>query len=212
LPAEVSRREAQTVAALPSLVGSALRPAAQLAGRAEKRARTAISAPARWVLLSALDSALSALDAALRSSIAEEAVERIKASPLADEVLEPLVGRVLDSPEAERLVRRVIDSRVIDAVLEELRETEALWVLIDQIMQQLPQTETLWLLIDEIAQSPSVTDAISRQGMSFADQLAGVMRNRSRNADDHLERVARRLARRAPRDVAPGNDAPPTGA
>jgi hypothetical protein len=179
------------VAKLPSLIAAPLGPAARLAGRAEKRARTAISAPARWLLLSALDSALSALDLALRSPLAEEAVERIKASPLADEVLEPLVGRVLDSPEADRLVRQLIDSRVIDAVLE-----------------QLPQTEALWVLIDEIAQSPSVTNAISRQGMSFADQLAGVMRTRSRTADDNLERVARRLARRAPRDVAPGQDAP----
>ena len=63
-------------------------------------------------------------------------------------------------------------------------------------------------LVDEIAQSPAVTNAIGRQGLSFADQLAGVMRNRSRTADDQLEHLARRLARRPSRDAGPVSDAP----
>jgi hypothetical protein len=144
-------------------------------------------------VLSALDAALLAIDAALTSPLAQEVGERIRASAL-PELIEPLIERAVDSPEAERLVGRVIDSRVINAAVRELLETDALWAL-----------------VDEIAQSPAVTEAISRQGLSFADQMAGVVRQRSLNADDRLERLARRLARRAPRAVAAAGDEPASG-
>jgi hypothetical protein len=136
-------------------------------------------------VLSALDSALSALEAALTSPLAQEAGERIMSSPLAVDVLEPLVQRAINSPEAERLIRELIDSRVTSALLHEL-----------------PDNDELWALVDQIAQSPAVTEAISRQSLSFADQMAGVVRSRSRDADDRVERLARRLARRRPRDPA----------
>jgi hypothetical protein len=50
--------------------------------------------------------------------------------------------------------------------------------------------------VREIAYSPEVMDAISRQGVGFADQVAGGVRARSRRADAWLERVARRALRR----------------
>jgi hypothetical protein len=163
----------------------------QLGRRVDRRARHALAGPARWTVLSALDAALAALDAALASPLAQEAGERIRASSLGADVLEPLLRRTIDSPAAERLSRELVDSRLIKAFLEEL-----------------PDNDGIWSLVDEIAQSPAVTEAISRQGLSFADQLAGVVRARSRNADDHVERIARRLARRLPRDAAPRGDTP----
>ena len=66
--------------------------------------------------------------------------------------------------------------------------------------------EELWLVVDEIAQSPAVTEAITRQSIGFADQVAGGVRGRSRNADAWLERAARRALRRPP--AAPPPDAP----
>jgi hypothetical protein len=172
------------VARLASLSATALRPAVRLGHSFELRVRHTLAGPARWTTLSALDAALSALDAALTSPLAQEAGERIRASPLAADVMEPLLRRVTASPEAERLIREVVSSRVIAGLLEEL-----------------PDNDALWTLVDAIAQSPAVTEAISHQGFSFADQMAGVMRKRSQNADDHVERLARRLARRQPRDV-----------
>ena len=71
------------------------------------------------------------------------------------------------------------------------------------MLRELPDNDGLWALIDEIAQSPAVTEAISHQGLSFADQMAGVVRKHSRNADDRVEQLARRVARRHPRDAAP---------
>jgi hypothetical protein len=41
-----------------------------------------------------------------------------------------------------------------------------------------------------------VTEAISRQGMGLADQMAGVVRERSNRADDRIERGMRRLFHR----------------
>jgi hypothetical protein len=149
---------------------------------------------ARGTVLSTVDASLSTLDAVLRSPLAQEVIDRVLASALAEDVLERLVGRAVDSPDAERLVGRVIDSRLVDMAMLQLLESDGLWVLVEQI-----------------AQSPAVTDAISQQGVGFADQMAGVVRDRSRIADDRLERLGRRLARRAPRDAAPPGSAPAPG-
>jgi len=51
-----------------------------------------------------------------------------------------------------------------------------------------------------------VTAAISQQGLSFADQVGGEMRDRSRRADDWVERAARRLVHRQPRVGPPQPD------
>lgn len=167
---------------------AALRPARSLGRRVDRRARQTLARPASWLVLSAVDAGLSSVDSVLASPLAQEVGKRVRASAL-PEALEPIVAGALESPDAERLVRRVVDSRLIDGFLQELQESEA-----------------LWLLIGEIAQSPAVTDAISRQSLGLADQMAGVVRSRSRNADDRLERLARRLARRRNGDLAPNGE------
>jgi hypothetical protein len=153
--------------------------------------RRAAAVPARWALLTALDAALSVLDDVLASSLTKEAADRVLASRLSEEVLERLIGRVVDSPEAERLVGRLIDSRLAETAMLELLENEGLWVL-----------------VEEIVQSPAVTAAIGQQGVGLANQVAGAVRQRSVAADNRLERLARRLARRAPRTVAPEGGEP----
>ena len=70
--------------------------------------------------------------------------------------------------------------------------------LLDETVDRLLDSEELWLLVQEIADSPAVTDAIGRQGIGFADQVAGGVRARSRRADAWLERAARRALRRKP--------------
>jgi hypothetical protein len=153
--------------------------------------RRAAAAPARWAVLTAVDATLSVLDEVLASPLTQEVVDRILASPVSDAVLERLVGRAVDSPEAERLVGRLIDSRLVEAAMLDLLENEGLWIL-----------------VAEIAQSPAVTAAISQQGVGFANQMAGVVRQRSLTADDRLEGFVRRLARRTPRTVAPEGGEP----
>src|SRR5690349_16657330 len=150
---------------------------------------------------------LRLLDQVLASRFVEEAMDRVLASVLVesvgrelarhtvmerlgkqvitDEALDRIVAAALDSPKAERVLAQVIDSR-----------------LVDEAVARLLESEDLWILVDEIARSPAVTDAITQQGMGFADQVAGVVRDRSRTADDGLEGVARRLLRRSPNGTA----------
>ncbi len=139
--------------------------------------REIVTGTARAVGRRAEDATLAALDVVLRSRLGAEAVDRVLDSELAERAIARAVERVademgtgpaLDSPAMDRLVARLLES------------------------------EELWLVVDEIAQSPAVTEAITRQSVGFADQVAGQVRNRSRKADARLERAARRALRRPP--------------
>ena len=109
-------------------------------------------------------------------SAAEDAIDRAIANGL--------VERIVD-----RLVAEGIVERAVDRIFDERR-------VIDEIVKRLIESDGLWVLVDEIAQSPAVTDAIGRQSIGFADQVAGQVRERSRSADLRLERFARRALRR----------------
>jgi hypothetical protein len=107
---------------------------------------------------------------------AEDAIDRAIANGLVDR----LVDRLLAEGVIERAVDRVFDERRI----------------VDELVNRLIASEELWVLVDSIAKSPAVTEAIGRQSVGFADQVAGEVRARSRRADARLERVARRALRR----------------
>ena len=99
-------------------------------------------------------------------------------------IAQGLVDRIVD-----RLVAEGIVERTVDRVFDEER-------VIDEVVRRLLESPALWVLVDEIAQSPAVTEAIGRQSLGFADQVAGEVRERSRRADARLERAARRALRR----------------
>jgi hypothetical protein len=165
---------------------AALRPAASTVSTGLRWERAARDTVARRLG----DGALSALDALLASTVAQEAVDRTLASGLMrralDRALEgPLVDRV-----AEDLARYAVIDRVIDRLLADgSADDAAAWLV---------AREELWTLVEAIVGSPAVTDAITRQGAGFADQVAGGMRVRSRKADARLENAARRALRRTP--------------
>ena len=208
-------------------------PGRRMAGLAARRAQRALAEPVRWVVLSSLDTALAAADAAVTSSLAREVVARVVASRLADDMLQRLVEQTLSSPETERLVIQTVDraevdrlvervldgplldaavARVVDSRLVEATVTQVFGgPLFDVIVARLLESDGLWVLIDEIAKSPAVTAAISQQGVSFANQVAGAARERSRTADDRLERLAARLSRRTPRSAAGPSPEPASG-
>jgi len=90
----------------------------------------------------------------------------------------------LQSPAFERAVAQVLASRVVDEAIDQI---------VQRTLSRLAASPELWALIDEIAQSPAVREAISSQGVTMAEELAGDVRTRSRHADDQVERVARRI-------------------
>jgi hypothetical protein len=121
---------------------------------------------------------------------------------------------VLRSPLVDAFARDVVRYRVIQRVADPVVEGEAIddvgpalvahvieSGVVDEVVDRLLQSEQFWLLIDEIACSPAVADAISHQGAGFADQMADVVRDRSRNADARLERIARRMFGRGARPI-----------
>ncbi len=128
-----------------------------------------------------------ALDAAVLAG-----VEVVLDSRTAAEVVERVAARVLNGPELERVVETVLASPAMERIVARAIASE----LFDETVERLLQSEQLWRLVDEIARSPAVTDAIAQQGYSFADQVAGGVRTRSRDADAWLERVVRRALRR----------------
>jgi hypothetical protein len=125
------------------------------------------------------------VDAVARDIARYAVLERVVDELLADRITDQIADRLLEGPELEELAARVIDSRLLDTIVERLLESEE-----------------LWRLVDEIASSPPVTEAIGRQSVGFADQVAGQVRVQSQRADARVERVARRLLRR--RTPSPG--------
>jgi hypothetical protein len=123
--------------------------------------------PGEWAVRRVSDAAFDALDAVLASRFAEEVVDHVLESPL----VRRTTTRVLDGPELDRVA--------------------------DQAAARLLETDALWRVVDEIARSPAVTEAIAKQSVGFADQVAGGVRARSRSADVWVEQRARRLLRRS---------------
>lgn len=160
---------------------------------------------------------VAAIGAVADSRFAAEASERVMSSSLVDRLgkdiarfdvigriaepfvasgeLDRLVDRALDSPAIDRLAQRVLESPAAERLVGRVIEGP----LLDEAVQRLLESEDLWLMVDVIAQSPAVTEAIGRQSVGFADQVAGAVRERSAGADDRLELAARRLLRRPKR-------------
>lgn len=141
------------------------------------------------------DATLGLLERVLESRVTGQALEMVAARILAGPELERIVAEAVDSPAVERMVARVMQSP-----------------LLDEAVTRLLESEDLWILVDEVARSPAVMEAVTHQGVGFADQVAGRVRGRSRRADARLESLARRLVRRSPNgataDDQPGTAAP----
>jgi hypothetical protein len=122
-------------------------------------------------------------------------------------VVERVVDRALSGQLVETVSRDIVRYSVIERATQPLAEAglaEEIAIRIiegpefERILARLLESEELWMVVEQIARSPAVTDAISHQGIGFADQVAGAVRGRSRTADDRVERVARRLLHRRP--------------
>ncbi len=142
-------------------------------------------------------------DRILAEGVAEQVATRLLEGPelgrvvamvLESERADALLTGTLESPGTQRMLARVLESRVVDDAVARIAE---------DVIAQIRTSEAMWTLVDDIAQSPSVSEAITQQGAGLADQMAEEIRERSRVADDRLERVARRVLRRSQR---PGGD------
>jgi len=134
------------------------------------------------------------LERIVERALESPGAERLVSGALATPGAERLLAVALESPGAERMIGRVVESRVVE---------EASLRIAEDVVSRLRASPALWTLIDEIAQSPAVLDAIAQQSAGFADQVGDELRERTRHADDRLERAAWRLFRRHPAGGAP---------
>lgn len=150
----------------------------------------AVSAALRGPLVDAVardsEDLIDALEAA---EVPRRVVDQLLRAGIADAVTE----RIVNGPELERIVASAVDTPVTRRVVARVIESGA----VDETVARLLESEDLWILVDEIARSPAVSEAISYQSVGLAEQVAGVVRERSRTADARLERLARRVVGRA---------------
>jgi hypothetical protein len=129
-------------------------------------------------------------------------LERFITTAIDSPAVAAALHRAVGGPSIRRVIDELFDSGLIDHVIDRMFETGGL----DRLLARLVESDALWRMIDDIATSPAVRAAISQQGLGFADQVGDQVRDRSRKADDWIERAARRLAHRPPRILPPEPD------
>jgi hypothetical protein len=130
--------------------------------------------------------------------------QRLADQLLADGAAERVAERLLAGPELERLVTHAVESPTMEQLLARVIDSE----LLGEVVAGLLEREELWTLVEEVAGSPAVASAITQQGVGFAGEVAGEVRERSEHADAWLERKAWRMlhwrGRARPPPAAPG--------
>jgi hypothetical protein len=179
-------------------VGRLLSPLTDLGGRAASTTLKPLVGVANAAAGVGIKLQRQAVDRVLESA----EIERIVNVTVNSVHVQSALVQASQSEAVDQLVDSLFDSGVVDKVMNRLLDSGAL----DRFLVRMASSEGLWQLIDEIAASPAVTAAISQQGLSFADQVGDQMRDRSRKADDWVERAARRLVHRQPRVGPPQAD------
>ena len=167
------------------------------------RAATATLRPIAGVVEAAAGAGLSLERRAVNRVLDSDELERVVIVAINSAHIQAALKQALESDGATQLIDSLFDSGLIDRFLAGLIDSGTL----DRFFDRLLTSEGLWNLIDEIAGSPAVTAAISQQGLGFADQVGDEVRNRSRKADDWMERAARRLIGRQPKVLPAEPDA-----
>ncbi len=167
------------------------------------RAATATLRPIVGVAEAAAGAGLSLERRAVNRVLESDELERVVVVAVNSAHIQAALKQALESDGVAQLIDSLFDSGLIDRFLAGLVDSGTL----DRFFDRLLTSEGLWNLIDEIAGSPAVTAAISQQGLGFADQVGDQVRDRSRKADDWMERAARRLIGRQARALPAEPDA-----
>lgn len=167
------------------------------------RAATATLRPIAGVVEAAADVGVSLERRVVNRVLDSDELERVVVVAVNSAHIQAALKQALESDGVAQLIDSVFDSGLIDRFLAGLVDSGTL----DRFFDRLLTSEGLWHLIDEIAGSPAVTAAISQQGLGFADQVGDQVRDRSRKADDWMERAARRLIGRQARALPAEPDA-----
>lgn len=121
-----------------------------------------------------------AIVGAMESAAVERALVRLLEGP----AFQDAVAKALDSPAVERAVLEALDSGLVDRVWEKLLAS-------DEVQR----------LIERIAEAPEVRAAIASQGIGLIEDIGRQLGGITRDLDDAIERVVRRVLRRSQRET-----------
>jgi uncharacterized RDD family membrane protein YckC len=119
----------------------------------------------------------------------------------ADEHLVPELSRLIDRALAqslpEELVQSLVEHRVFERMAAELAESGALDRLVEnalasprseELTDRIVNSEEMRRAIRQIVASPEVREAVTQQTRGFGDELAAVIRGRTRRLDNRIDR------------------------
>ena len=163
-----------------------------------QEARDAALQAQRALVTTGEQASLGLLDAIVSRMMDEQVIDRVLERAEATGVAQRVVVRMLEDGMIEQIADRVLAGPELERMLAAAFRS----ALPEELITQLLVSEAVWILVDEIARSPSVTEAIAHQGTGFLEQVAAKARDRSRQADARLQRLAERLSRHRPADSA----------
>ena len=132
------------------------------------------------------------IDRALESAI-EEAIVRAVES----EATERAVARIVNGPLIEQAVQEALRSEAVEQAIVEVVDSD----LVDRVWARILDSDETQRLIERIAESPEIRSAIASQGMGLIDDLGREVAEVTRLVDFLLEKIARKLLFRAPREA-----------
>lgn len=125
----------------------------------------------------------------------EVATEEAIVTALQSPAVERAVVRVLQGPAVEEAMRGALESPAVERALIDAVDSQ----LVDKVWQRVLASDEAQKLVERIAQAPEVRAAIASQGVGFLDDIRREIGKVARRIDGGIERVVRRIFRRAQR-------------
>ncbi len=127
----------------------------------------------------------------------EVAAEEAIVGAVESEAVERAMARVLQGPMVEEAVSGAVESEAVKRAILEAMDSE----LVDEVWRRLLASDQAQQLVERIAEAPEVRAAISAQGAGLVSDIGRTVGRIARRLDDGLERIARKLVFRRPREV-----------
>lgn len=125
----------------------------------------------------------------------EVAAEEAMVAAVESEAVERALVRVLQGPLVEEAARGALESDAVKHALIDALDSE----MVDEVWRRLLASNEAQRLVERIAEAPELRAAISAQSVGFIEDIGHTIGNATRDLDEVVERVARRITFRKPR-------------
>lgn len=125
------------------------------------------------------------------SVVAEETLVQA----IESEAVQRAIARVPEGPALEEAIARALESPAVEAAVLDALDSD----LIDKAWDKLLASDEAQRLVERIAEAPEIRSAIASQGIGLVEDIGRQLGGVSRDIDDVIERVLRRVIRRPQR-------------